>query len=99
MVRTFVEFKKLSEWVRSANLNRGLAPTRVDIMFQYAAIKNLDLTDAGILNTTGRADMRLEKNRSFFKRFVRKWQLKRACLLYTSPSPRDQRGSRMPSSA
>ena len=25
--------------------------------------------------------------------------LKRACLLYTSPSPRDQRGSRMPSSA
>ena len=25
--------------------------------------------------------------------------LKEACLLYTSPSPRDQRGSRMPSSA
>ena len=25
--------------------------------------------------------------------------LSRACLLYTSPSPRDQRGSRMPSSA
>ena len=24
---------------------------------------------------------------------------KRSCLLYTSPSPRDQRGSRMPSSA
>ena len=24
---------------------------------------------------------------------------KKACLLYTSPSPRDQRGSRMPSSA
>ena len=26
-------------------------------------------------------------------------QLKEICLLYTSPSPRDQRGSRMPSSA
>ena len=26
-----------------------------------------------------------------------KWS--KACLLYTSPSPRDQRGSRMPSSA
>ena len=26
-------------------------------------------------------------------------QLAEACLLYTSPSPRDQRGSRMPSSA
>ena len=27
------------------------------------------------------------------------WRLGKACLLYTSPSPRDQRGSRMPSSA
>ena len=27
------------------------------------------------------------------------WQVKDGCLLYTSPSPRDQRGSRMPSSA
>ena len=26
-------------------------------------------------------------------------ELSRVCLLYTSPSPRDQRGSRMPSSA
>ena len=27
------------------------------------------------------------------------WDYTDACLLYTSPSPRDQRGSRMPSSA
>ena len=27
------------------------------------------------------------------------WTLSTICLLYTSPSPRDQRGSRMPSSA
>ena len=27
------------------------------------------------------------------------WLLNDSCLLYTSPSPRDQRGSRMPSSA
>ena len=27
------------------------------------------------------------------------WTEYEACLLYTSPSPRDQRGSRMPSSA
>ena len=26
-------------------------------------------------------------------------ELSKSCLLYTSPSPRDQRGSRMPSSA
>ena len=27
------------------------------------------------------------------------WDGEKNCLLYTSPSPRDQRGSRMPSSA
>ena len=27
------------------------------------------------------------------------WVKSKSCLLYTSPSPRDQRGSRMPSSA
>ena len=32
------------------------------------------------------------------KRIYKK-QLSKYCLLYTSPSPRDQRGSRMPSSA
>ena len=30
---------------------------------------------------------------------VRAMMLVEGCLLYTSPSPRDQRGSRMPSSA
>ena len=33
-----------------------------------------------------------------FPLFLPVWQLV-TCLLYTSPSPRDQRGSRMPSSA
>ena len=28
-----------------------------------------------------------------------KWTIKQACLLYTSPSPRDRQKSRMPSSA
>ena len=35
---------------------------------------------------------------SFYQYFEEKF-LFQACLLYTSPSPRDQRGSRMPSSA
>ena len=30
---------------------------------------------------------------------ARRWDLYKDCLLYTSPSPRDQRGARMPSSA
>ena len=31
--------------------------------------------------------------------YGQEFQLSKFCLLYTSPSPRDQRGSRMPSSA
>ena len=38
------------------------------------------------------AGLLLVKNRMYLLQFV-------TCLLYTSPSPRDQRGSRMPSSA
>ena len=30
---------------------------------------------------------------------IHDWDQWKTCLLYTSPSPRDQRGSRMPSSA
>ena len=34
-----------------------------------------------------------------FKEGLLPWSIQNPCLLYTSPSPRDQRGSRMPSSA
>ena len=37
--------------------------------------------------------------RSTRRRVCRALALSKDCLLYTSPSPRDQRGSRMPSSA
>ena len=49
-----------------------------------------------------------EKERTELRRFITSEGLKpvklinthcHVCLLYTSPSPRDQRGSRMPSSA
>ena len=47
-----------------------------------------------------------EKDKSKANKFFSKFQSilmqvakTRICLLYTSPSPRDQRGSRMPSSA
>ena len=43
---TITMSQKLSEWVRSVNLYRVLAPTMVDIMFQHAVIENLDVTDA-----------------------------------------------------
>ena len=38
------------------------------------------------------------RNRESFARFI-ETAVQKDCLLYTSPSPRDQRGSRMPSSA
>ena len=37
--------------------------------------------------------------RQFLRKAARQGQRRKDCLLYTSPSPRDQRGSRMPSSA
>ena len=54
------------------------------------------------------ASSRMDKDeRTFYTEFIKGWALATgwspapymACLLYTSPSPRDQRGSRMPSSA
>ena len=41
----------------------------------------------------------LIKNMSFDKIYINTHYKHNICLLYTSPSPRDQRGSRMPSSA
>ena len=41
-------------------------------------------------------DSRSEQAHPVFKKGVEDLEI---CLLYTSPSPRDQRGSRMPSSA
>ena len=38
-------------------------------------------------------------NEAEIKRIQREEELKEACLLYTSPSPRDRSLSRMPSSA
>ena len=40
-----------------------------------------------------------EEHLAILSTFVRLGILVWSCLLYTSPSPRDQRGSRMPSSA
>ena len=41
----------------------------------------------------------LDLNELLSQRILNKIPLPYFCLLYTSPSPRDQRGSRMPSSA
>ena len=51
-----------------------------------------------ILNKSGHKNS--NQLASVFDQGKRKWaNYANGCLLYTSPSPRDQRGSRMPSSA
>ena len=48
------------------------------------------------IETTRAIAAQILRHRSFtYQEFSQRY----ACLLYTSPSPRDQRGSRMPSSA
>ena len=49
---------------------------------------NIDLSEKG----RGATGIQLSLDKRLFMQFM-------VCLLYTSPSPRDQRGSRMPSSA
>ena len=51
------------------------------------------LTNKGV---KGKVPLAIEALRAAQRPFLLK---REACLLYTSPSPRDQRGSRMPSSA
>ena len=57
-------------------------------------INQLELTNKGAINATEfRLEAILQANLDTF------WLLICACLLYTSPSPRDRTRSRMPSSA
>ena len=44
-------------------------------------------------------ELRFDMQGNIKNDFVLNWDPYKDCLLYTSPSPRDQRGSRMPSSA
>ena len=60
-----------------------------------------------LLEINGRdiREIKLENRRIELEKYASKWQIKtennisNICLLYTSPSPRDEQSSRMPSSA
>ena len=81
---------KLSS-LRSSNNNKSQKPKSASKLFKAAMKKSEKIRS------------RLKKTKSgkkFFNWFSAvKWRNLTTCLLYTSPSPRDQRGSRMPSSA
>ena len=84
----------ISKFDNSLRDQQGLSDTqRVEVFQQlcrcYLARKDYQGIQARLLN-----EIRLQSS-SADNTAKRVW----ACLLYTSPSPRDQRGSRMPSSA
>ena len=54
---------------------------------------------ASLLGNDKEQEAEVKQETVISKEVVQVPDLNKVCLLYTSPSPRDQRGSRMPSSA
>ena len=75
----------------------GLSESIVDIVETGTTLRENNLEEIAFI---AEASARLIANRASFKlKFDRISKLVKACLLYTSPSPRDRTRSRMPSSA
>ena len=72
-------------------------PPILDLLLQVLDNGRLTLTDGTILDLTPYYTVLTSNIAS--NAIVKARQQSGTCLLYTSPSPRDQRGSRMPSSA
>ena len=66
----------------------------MSLYLNYSYIDSVDVNGSSLFyvaKDSGEAGLIYEPNNSYSGSII--------CLLYTSPSPRDQRGSRMPSSA
>ena len=59
--------------------------------------RHIGITDADIASML--AELKFQNLEEFLQSIVPESILDKSCLLYTSPSPRDKRQSRMPSSA
>ena len=79
---------------RARRMHRILAERYPDAHCELDFTTPLELLVATILSAQSTDKKINEVTPLLFKRYTTA-----ACLLYTSPSPRDQRGSRMPSSA
>jgi len=78
------------------------ADHQVDELKIMASQRKCMVFDVYVDKVSGTRDSRPELNRMLFdmrKGLFNCIMIYKLCLLYTSPSPRDQRGSRMPSSA
>ena len=70
----------------------GVNPVFTLLSFATSCVEWIVITDLALASGCGSSDF-IVKSKQHGDVHVK------ACLLYTSPSPRDQRGSRMPSSA
>ena len=84
-VRTRLELAELMDWIAQANTERGIAPSRQDIMTQYAVVKQLDLDDWDSLQTVGRQNIRVSAHKSVWQRFAKSGGLKRGRI---APRPK-----------
>ena len=80
-------------------VDRSLAPLKLAL--EDAKLSISDINEILLVGGQTRMPMVQQKVKDFFGKEPRLFAKKifYLCLLYTSPSPRDQRGSRMPSSA
>ena len=87
--------------IGSAGHNWELSRNRADVVAAY--LKQIGISESQLnVRYHGEQFPVAKNNRSEKRARNRRTTLRldrEACLLYTSPSPRDQRGSRMPSSA
>ena len=74
----------------------GCAPNVIDENKVKQNINSLDMT---IFSKSGDKIYSITSPNSSYDNIELKFELKKPCLLYTSPSPRDYGTSRMPSSA
>ena len=74
--------------------SRGNPTVEVEVTTAYGAVGRAAVPSGASTGKYEAVELRDKNKKLYLGKGVTK-----ACLLYTSPSPRDQRGSRMPSSA
>ena len=96
MINTFKNFS-----IKKLMFNKFPKISYKEAMLKYGTDKP-DLRNPLVINDITEIFTRDDVSFEIFKKLVKSGSKVRCivtCLLYTSPSPRDQRGSRMPSSA